>query len=48
MAQFEVFVDGASVAKREGSWLSQLGGHGWPEEDDMVASVAAALGTPAS
>lgn len=37
--QFEVFVDGETIAKRGGNALTRLFGAGWPDPEDVVAKL---------
>ena len=39
--QFEVQVDGETVATRGGGFLGKLFGGGWPKAADVVAAVRA-------
>ena len=41
--QFEVIVNGRSVASRKGGLLAKLLNRPWPSGDDVVAAVRAAL-----
>lgn len=41
--QFEVIVNGRSVASRKGGLLAKLLNRPWPSRDDVVAAVRAAL-----
>jgi len=41
--QFEVIVNGRTVASRKGGLLARLLNRPWPEGDDVVAAVRAAL-----
>lgn len=37
--QYEVFVDGETVAKRGGNLLTRLFGGGWPVPEDVLAEI---------
>ena len=41
--QFEVFVDGETIAKRGGNKLTRLLGAGWPDPEDVVAELVKRL-----
>ena len=41
--QFEVIVNGRTVASRKGGLLAKLLNRPWPNGDDVVAAVRAAL-----
>jgi hypothetical protein len=41
--QFEVMVNGRTVASRKGGLLAKLLNRPWPSGDDVVAAVRAAL-----
>ncbi len=41
--QFEVVVDGRTVASRKGGLIAKLVGRPWPEHDVVVAAVREAL-----
>ena len=39
LGQFEVIVDGTSVVKRGGNWLSRKFGAGYPDLGDVVEQI---------
>jgi hypothetical protein len=41
--QFEVIVNGRTVASRKGGLLAKLMNRPWPSGDDVIAAVRAAL-----
>jgi hypothetical protein len=46
--QFDVLVEGRTVASRKGGLLAKLLQRPWPDPGDVVAAVKAAVGGPAS
>ena len=42
--QYEIFVDGETVAKRGGNLLTRLFGGGWPVPEDVVAQIESRVG----
>jgi hypothetical protein len=43
LGQFEVMVDGRTVASRKGGLLAKLLSRPWPSEADVLAAVRAAM-----
>ena len=41
--QFDIMVDGRSIVSRKGGLIAKLVGRPWPESDDVLAAVRAAL-----
>ncbi len=41
LGQFDVVVDGETIAGRGGSALQKLLGGGWPDPEDVIAKIAA-------
>jgi hypothetical protein len=41
--QFEVIVNGRTVASRKGGMLAKLLNRPWPDDDDVIAAVRGAL-----
>ncbi len=37
--QFDVIVDGETIASRGGNMLTRLFGAGWPDSEDVLAAV---------
>ena len=46
--QFDVVVDGRTIASRTGGFFKKLLGAGWPDEADVVAKIRALAGAKTS
>ena len=43
MGQFDVMVDGQSIASRKGGLLASLINRPFPDKEEVIASIAAAI-----
>ena len=46
LGQFDVLVDGRVVASRKGGLLAKLVRRPWPDDEDIIGAVRAALPEP--